>query len=218
MARTTRPLHRRRAVSDADKERRRDDILDAAKAEFAEKGFTATTIADVARRAELSYGSVYWYFDSKDELFHTLMASEEQALRDAVSTATAAVDAPMGDPEVLRVAVQATFEFFESDAATVKLLFRDAYALGGGIEEHLGGIYERFLDQLELFVVAAQERGEMIDASPRLTAVGLGALIGQLCYRRLATDDGVDAAGVADFAVHFALDGLRPRPPGADER
>jgi len=56
----------------------------------------------------------------------------------------------------------ATFEFFEADKATVKLLFRDAYALGDRFEKHLGGIYERFIDDIETFIVAAQERGEVV--------------------------------------------------------
>jgi AcrR family transcriptional regulator len=36
---------------------------------FARKGFHATTIADIAKQAGLAYGSIYWYFDSEEELF-----------------------------------------------------------------------------------------------------------------------------------------------------
>ncbi|MGH3531769.1 MAG: TetR/AcrR family transcriptional regulator [Mycobacterium sp.] len=199
---------RRRAVSDEDKSARRDEIMAAAKEVFARKGFHATTIADIAKEAGLAYGSIYWYFDSKDELFHALMAVEEDALRTHVS---AAVAAPPDGETPFRTAVQATFEFFEADKATVKLLFRDAYALGDRFEKHLGGIYERFIDDIETFVVAAQERGEVVAAPPRMVAYTLAALIGQLAHRRLSTDDGVTAAEVADFVVSLVLDGLRPR-------
>jgi len=205
---------RRRAVSDEDKSLRRDEILAAAKEVFARKGFHATTIAEIAKQAGLAYGSIYWYFDSKDELFHALMEVEEGALRAHV---TAALGAPglsaeyaLGEPG-FRAAVQATFEFFEADKATVKLLFRDAYALGDRFEKHLGGIYERFIDDIETIVVASQERGEVVAAPPRMIAYTLAALVGQLAHRRLATDDDVTAAQVADFAVSLVLDGLRPR-------
>jgi AcrR family transcriptional regulator len=201
---------RRRAVSDEDKSARRDEIMAAAKKVFARKGFHAATIADVAKEAGLAYGSVYWYFDSKDELFHALMAVEEQALR---SHLAAAVEAPGRDgvEASFRHAVQATFEFFEADKATVKLLFRDAYALGDRFEKHLGGIYERFIDNIETFIVVAQQRGEVVAAPPRMVAYTLAALIGQLAHRRLSTDDGVTAAEVADFVVSLVLNGLRPR-------
>jgi AcrR family transcriptional regulator len=210
---------RRRAVSDEDKSARRDQIMAAAKKVFARRGFHATTIADIAKEAGLAYGSIYWYFDSKDELFHALMAVEEQALRARVAAAVTA-SAHAGLDASFRPAVQATFEFFEADKATVKLLFRDAYALGDRFEKHLGGIYERFIDDIETVIVVARERGEVVAAPPRMVAYTLAALIGQLAHRRLSTDDGVTAAEVADFVVSLALDGLRPRdlsttPPAA---
>ncbi len=213
----TSATRRRRAVSDEDKSQRRDQIMAAAKEVFARKGFHATTIADIAKRAGLAYGSVYWYFDSKDELFHALMAAEEGALRDHVASALAPLGVPAADAgheEPLRVAVRATLEFFESDKATVKLLLRDPYAMGERFEKHLGGIYERFIDDIETFIVAAQERGEVVAAPPRMVAYTLAALVGQLAHRRLSTDDDVTAAEVADFVVALALDGLRPRDPG----
>jgi AcrR family transcriptional regulator len=214
---------RRRAVSDEDKSQRRDEIMAAAKEVFARKGFHATTIADIAKQAGLAYGLIYWYFDSKDELFHALMAVEEGALRAHVGAALAALCAPVTDPEAdnargeaqFRAAVQATLEFFEADKATVKLLFRDAYALGDRFEKHLGGIYERFIDDIETFIIASQERGEVVAAPPRMVAYTLAALVGQLAHRRLSTDDDVTAAQVADFVVSLVLDGLHPRQASA---
>ena len=207
---------RRRAVSDEDKSQRRDEIMSAAKRVFARKGFHATTIGDIAKQAGLAYGSVYWYFDSKDKLFHALMAVEEEALRNRVAAALAALgeQADRGETPFrvfFETSVQATLEFFEADKATVKLLFRDAYALGDRFEKHLGGIYERFIDDIESFIIAAQDRGEGVAAPPRMVAYTLAALVGQLAHRRLSTDDGVTAAQVADFVVGLVLDGLRPR-------
>jgi AcrR family transcriptional regulator len=214
----TSATRRRRAVSDEDKSRRRDEIMAAAKEVFAHKGFHATTIADIAKRAGLAYGSVYWYFDSKDELFHALMAAEEGALRAHVAAAVGVPAGDFGQEESLRVAVRATLEFFECDKATVKLLLRDPCALGERFEKHLGGIYERFIDDIETFIVAAQERGEVVSAPPRMVAYTLAALVGQLAHRRLSTDDDVTAAQVADFVVAMVLDGLRPRGAGARRR
>ncbi|HXY65648.1 MAG TPA: TetR/AcrR family transcriptional regulator [Mycobacterium sp.] len=205
----TTPTRRRRAVSDEDKSQRRDEIMAAAKQVFARKGFHSTTIADIAKQASLAYGSIYWYFDSKDELFHALMAVEEDALRAHIAAALASPADRREAP--FRAAVQATFEFFEADKATTKLLFRDAYALGDRFEKHLASIYERFIDDIEARIVAAQNRGEVVVAPPRMVAYTLAALIGQLAHRRLSTDDGVSAAEVADFVVTLAFNGLRPR-------
>jgi AcrR family transcriptional regulator len=203
---------RRPAVSEKDKLHRRDEIMVAAKKVFAHNGFHATTIADIAKEPGLAYGSVYQYFDSKEELFDALMAAQEYALRTHLAVAMGATGArPDESWEPLRATAQATFEFFEADRATAKLVFRDAYALGDRFEKHLIAIYERFIDDIEDRIVAAQDHGEVILASSRMAAYSMGALIGQLAHRRLTTDDGVTAAQVADFVVWLVLNGLRPR-------
>lgn len=203
---------RRRAVSNEDKSRRRDDIMAAAKKVFVHKGFHATTIADIAKEAGLSYGSVYWYFNSKDNLFHELITAEELALRAHIEVALAASGTPFNYAEgAFRAVLRATFEFFEAEKATAKLLFRDAYAMDNRFDRQLGGIYERLIDDIEASIIAAQEHGEVVVAQPRMVAYTLTVLIGHLAYRRLTTDDGVSAAEVADFVVTLAFDGLRPR-------
>jgi AcrR family transcriptional regulator len=199
-----------RAVSDEEKGRRRADILRAAKRVFAKKGYHATTIADIAKAARLSYGSVYWYFDSKDTLFHAVMDNEEQALRAHVWPHVR--EAGTEDPrEVMRQAVQATFVYFEADKASARVLFRDSYAMGNQFEKHLFGIYERFVDDIESMIEAAQKANLIVQVPPRIVAFSVAALIGQLALRRLTTNDGLEAAVLADFVVSMTLDGLLPR-------
>lgn len=52
-----------------EKEERRATILTAAEKVFVSKGVGLATMDDIAREAELSKGTLYLYFDSKDELF-----------------------------------------------------------------------------------------------------------------------------------------------------
>jgi len=191
--------------------RRRDEIMTAAKEVFARNGFHATTIADIAKEAGLAYGSVYWYFDSKDHVFHELIAAEEYALRTHVAVALAKSGARYGYAAApFRATLRATFEFFEANPATARLLFRDAYALDSRFDQHLGGIYERFIDDIATLIVPAQERGDVVKAPPRLVAYTLTALIGHMAHRRLTTDDGISAAEAADFVVSLVIKGLRP--------
>jgi AcrR family transcriptional regulator len=176
---------------------------------FAKKGFHATTMADIAKAARLSYGSVYWYYDSKDALFHALMDDQERALREHIEAAVAGH--PTGGEALFRASVRATFEFFEADRDLVKLLFRDSLVLGDRFDRHLASIYEGFIADIEKTIAAAQAAGHIVEAPPRMVAYTVAALIGQLALRRLSTDDGVGADVVADFVVTLLLDGLRPR-------
>jgi AcrR family transcriptional regulator len=55
-----------------ERERRRQQIIVAAKRVFSDKGFSKTTMEDIAREAELSPGTLYLYFKNKDELYASL--------------------------------------------------------------------------------------------------------------------------------------------------
>jgi AcrR family transcriptional regulator len=192
-------------------EPRRDEIMTAAKKVFARNGFDATTIADVAKQADLPFDVVYQYFDSKDALFEALIAAQEYAMRTHVAIALAGSGASYGYAEVpFRATLRAMFEFFDADRAATKLMFRDAYTKSNRFDERLGGVYKRFIDDIENLVVAAQSRGEMVAAPPRLVAYSLTVLIGRIAYRRLTTDDGLTPAETADFIVTLVMNGLRP--------
>ncbi|HEV2361430.1 MAG TPA: hypothetical protein VGS21_06995, partial [Acidimicrobiales bacterium] len=99
--------------------------------------------------------------------------------------------------------------------ALVKLLFRDAYALGDKFEEHLFQIYEGFIEKTEAMVVAAQRKGVMVDGPPRMIAFSIAALVGQIAHRRTVDDEGLEPAVVADFIVNLLLNGLIPRTRGS---
>jgi AcrR family transcriptional regulator len=55
------------------KEARPEEILAAALASFAERGFAATRLEDVAARAGISKGTLYLYFKGKEELFEAVV-------------------------------------------------------------------------------------------------------------------------------------------------
>jgi AcrR family transcriptional regulator len=208
------PRTLRRAVSDEDKEQRRQDILAAALEVFSAKGYHETTMADIARGTGLSYGVVYWYFESKDDLFQELMTLEEQTLRDRISVAV--VEAGQSNVgALLRTVVRTIFEYFEEHPASTRLLFRDTPAFGDRFERHLSDMFSRFIADLEALVVDAQQRGYLRDAPPRMVAYSCAALTSQIALRRQRSDEGLSAADAADFTVGLLLDGLRPRTDGA---
>jgi AcrR family transcriptional regulator len=68
---------------------RREAILTAALAEFSARGFAATRLDDVARRANVAKGTIYLYFRDKQSLFQELVRSALGPLVDAVAAASA---------------------------------------------------------------------------------------------------------------------------------
>ncbi len=63
---------------------RRSAILDAASRLFYEKGYQDTTVGEIADAANLSKGTVYLYFASKDELYVTVVLESFQAVEESL--------------------------------------------------------------------------------------------------------------------------------------
>jgi AcrR family transcriptional regulator len=99
------------------KEARPEEILSAALESFAERGFAATRIEDVAARAGISKGTLYLYFDGKEELFKAVV---RQALL----------------PNLARIeALSASFE-----GPSASLLERLLATVAGVVESRVGAI------------------------------------------------------------------------------
>ncbi|MDR3710302.1 MAG: TetR/AcrR family transcriptional regulator [Capsulimonadaceae bacterium] len=56
-----------------EKERRRRDIIEAARVLFIQQGFRDTTIDDIAKMTELARGTVYLYFENKEAIYATVL-------------------------------------------------------------------------------------------------------------------------------------------------
>jgi len=69
------------------KDQRRQEILDAAFAEFSEKGFAGTSMEAIARRAKASKETLYSWFTNKQTLFNTIFTLKLQGLTSHVAIA-----------------------------------------------------------------------------------------------------------------------------------
>src|SRR5207302_10650932 len=94
------PARRRKGTPAQDarvarREKRRAAILDAALEEFAARGFAATRLDDVARRARIAKGTIYLYFRDKESLFQELVRTMLSPLVGTIE-ALGAADLPLG--------------------------------------------------------------------------------------------------------------------------
>src|SRR5829696_10223858 len=75
----------------------RNQLLDAAEEVFGRKGFHETTLKEVAELAEFSVGSVYSFFQSKDDLFRAIFTRRgDQFMEEMQDVLQAAGAAPLG--------------------------------------------------------------------------------------------------------------------------
>lgn len=105
-------------------ERRRREIADAAAATFAEQGYHATGIADIAQRLGIGHGTFYRYFKNKRDILEYVLDEVSQRLADVLAaedpTSTTTVDAYRAQVERIGAGL---FELFGSEPAIARLFY-----------------------------------------------------------------------------------------------
>jgi AcrR family transcriptional regulator len=134
-----RPASPRRPIREVARNRARDvfrtSILEAAERVFARRGFHDTKVADIAREAKLAAGTLYNYFDSKDDIFRSLVEVRgAQALEEG-----RAIAAQPGTPvERLTRYVRWTLAHIDANATTFQVYQQRGVTTEGQLER-VGG-------------------------------------------------------------------------------
>jgi len=99
---------------------RRDQLLLVARKIFAERGFQATTMDDIAKEAGFTKPILYQYFESKTELYREIVNHTAETLLDSLRSAVAEVDSPRAKIEV---AFRVYFEMVVEETDAFRILF-----------------------------------------------------------------------------------------------
>src|ERR1700760_720718 len=134
-------------------------ILEAARNEFAQRGFPAARLQDIAERAGLTHPTLLYHFGSKERLYAAVI---EQAMEDWAAMTSAAVSAAPPGFERVAALVDAGLEFFAGHHDFVVIWRREAIEGGGRLEaamvEHLRPFFERAVAFLRAEVAAGRLR------------------------------------------------------------
>jgi len=194
------------------KEARPGEIIDAALEVFAEKGFAAAKLDNVARRAGISKPTLYLYFETKEEIFRAVARAAVASLLEALESQPEGPDAPFAQ-------------------LAPKLLSRAAGMMMGGrvpaIARMVVGESRNFPDLARIWhddvvtsvigmvtgiIARAQGRGEVAPGDPRLHAFSLmGPMVMAMLFGEVFGGVGAnppDLRALADQHARTALRGL----------
>lgn len=164
-----------------EKAQRRREILDAARREFFEHGFRRPTMDDVAARAEISKGTIYLYFASKEEILAHLLLEGLGLLLSKMKAALSSTDSATAE-SALRALADAYLDFCQSSPSYFRLLMAfDRGRFGESIPPEL---YQKILDEsLRSLTLVAQaietglSSGEFDTDDPWLAAGSIWAAL-----------------------------------------
>ena len=151
---------------------RKQQLVDAAIALFAERGYSATRILDICDRAGVAKGLFYWYFPTKLDLFVELVRTMRHQLRKAQA---AAMDPDADALTRIHQGAVASVLFMAEHATYFSLV--EVERADPAIADAIRGGSEVYLDDVTALVRDAQADGAVMDTDPQLLALGvLGAV------------------------------------------
>lgn len=179
-------------------------ILDAAVAEFGERGFHDASISGITRRAGVALGSFYTYFDSKDAVFRALVGDLSERVRLHVAPAIRAAD---GQVAAERAGLASFLDFVRAHKEIYRIIDEAEFVDPDSFRRHYASTAER----IEARLRAAAARGEVtaeVDEVHAWAIMGMNVFLG-LRFGVWADDRSV--GDVADVVATLLARGLSPR-------
>ena len=181
-------------------------IVEAATRLFLEKGFEATTTAEISAAAGVGTGTLYLYVDSKEDLLVEVFRIRvgpawDEALRRADP------NDPLLD-QLMSVFGHVT-DYHLQEPILSRAYFRDLMFTTGPVADAMGDFMRGFYQRLEGVLAQAQERGLLIDEIDRRSlARNLFAMWYFLMQRHVAASDRDRAMAAIERSFATALTGV----------
>ncbi len=160
-------------------------IVEAGRKLFARQGFHATGMRQIAKTAQVSIGSLYHYFRSKDELF---LAVVRRAFEERLAQARALMRQGLPAPEILRQVLFVYFGTIAQDPETAQLLSRVWAPEDAALWKKLGALLEEYARAIAGILEEAMAAGAIRPVHPLLTAYALLGMAGAVTLRAAQKD------------------------------
>ena len=188
------------------------EICAAALEVFAEKGFAAAKLDEIARRAGVSKGTLYLYFKDKEQLFRAVVRDSIAPNVAAITSAISAMDAPFADVVRMFLAGFAEREARLPLGAVAKMVIGESRNFPELARVWHDEVASKAIGALAAAIERAQRRGEVRNGDPRLFAFSLMGpmVLGALWRATLVPAGGepLDLPALARQHADTVLEGL----------
>jgi AcrR family transcriptional regulator len=195
---------------------RMEQTLTVAHALFAERGYAAVTMDEVAGAVGVTKPLLYNYFGNKERLYLACMERAGDALSATIAEAVRATASP-GD--ALGAGLRAFFTFLDADRAAWAVLFDETLPHVGEVAERVADYRGRILEAVSAAILAQmparRRRGARVEVEALSVAV-LGAA--EALARWWLASESLSAQAAAELLIATLEPGLRLRSAGGADR
>src|SRR5580698_2501982 len=176
------------------KEARPAEILEAALSVFAETGFAAAKLTEIARRAGVSKAALYLYYETKEDLFRAAARSLVAPDLTAVASALEASEAPFAELAPALLTRVASLLADGRPLEIVRMVIAESRNFPDIARIWREDVVEQMLSLVSRLIERAQRRGEVVPGDPRLYAFSLmGPLVMGGLFHAVFGQDGTGA-------------------------
>jgi TetR/AcrR family transcriptional regulator len=162
-----------------EKLRQRQEMLAAALVLFPEKGYQNVSMREVAEKAEFAVGTLYKFFQNKEDLYKALVLEQCDKFEDALARA---IEKPDDEVEKLRNYVRAKGEWLRNNLPFIRLFLAESkgtsFNIKAGLDEEVRKRYYAFMERLALiFESGIKNKWFKKIADPYHLAVALDSVV-----------------------------------------
>lgn len=158
-------------------------ILDAAMRVFARKGFYNSTIADVAKAAEVAEGTIYLYFKNKDDL---LISIFEHSMDLFIVEAQKELEGVTDPKEKLKKFIALHLRLVQKNPELAQVLQIELRQSSKFMKEYEGGKFSEYLNVVRSILEEGQEKGIFRkDIEPRILRRAIFGCVDELALEWL---------------------------------
>lgn len=179
-------------------------LLDAAAAEFGERGFHDASISAITRRAGTALGSFYTYFDSKDAIFRALVADMSGRVRDHVAPAIQAAPGALAGEGA---ALSAFLAFAREHQEIYRIIDEAEFVDPASFRTHYDSTAQRITERLRKGALSGELRTDIGEVEA-WALMGMNVFLG---LRYGVWDRQIPVATVAAAANRLVAEGLARR-------
>ena len=191
--------------------KRQEEILDVAARIFAEKGYAATKITEIADALDIADGTLYNYFDSKRDI---LLAIIDKAKSDTGPTLQEIGELKTRD-DLIAVLTE-MYDVFMTHLPFTRTLLMEAWANDAILQEYAADHIEHIGQRAHDFIVSRIDAGDFRPVNPVLaTQMMLGIFFAPVlpALRGITPPPSPEQRrAMAETAVDLLLDGIRIQP------
>jgi AcrR family transcriptional regulator len=188
---------------------RMEQTLEAAHALFAERGYAAVTMDEIAAAIGVTKPLLYNYFGNKERLY---IACMEKAGDSLIATIADAVSETANPGDALGAGVRAFFSFLDTDRSAWAVLFDETLPHGGEVFDRVAAYRGQILDLVSASLLAQLPMRRREAAKVEVEALST-ALLGasEALARWWLRTEAISAEDAAELLISTVEPGLRNR-------